>query len=105
VSVTVTEAQLPPSWDGSVVLDIGGEIGALLLRTPPTMNGVEIDLEPDDDSAPHTHSAVRERRLLGGVAYTAVYPGLKAGIYTVAGSGQRVTIVGGQVTETEYSDW
>jgi len=101
----VTEAQLPPSWDGSVVLDIGGEIGALLLRTPPTMNGLEIDLEPEEDGLTHTHSAVRERRLLGGVAYAAVYPGLKAGRYRVAGSNQSVTIVGGQVTETEYRDW
>ena len=101
----VDEVQLPPSWDGSVVLDIGGEIGALLLRTPPTMNGVEIDLIPEDEGLLHTHSAVRERRLLGGVAYAAGYPSLKAGRYTVAGSGQTVTIVGGQVTETEYHDW
>ena len=101
----VDEVQLPPSWDGSVVLDIGGEIGALLLRTPPTMNGVEIDLIPEDEGLLHTHSAVRERRLLGGVAYAAVYPSLKAGRYTVAGSGQTVAIVGGQVTETEYHDW
>jgi hypothetical protein len=68
------------------------------------MNGLEIDLEPEDDG-PHTHSAVRERRLLGGIAYAAVYPGLKSGRYRVAGSGQSVTIVGGQVTETEYHDW
>jgi hypothetical protein len=100
----VSELQLPPSWDGSVVLDIGGEIGALLLRTSPTMNGLEIDLDPEDATTPHTHSAVRERRLLGGVAYAAVYPSLKAGNYTVAGSGQTVTIVGGHVTETEYRD-
>jgi hypothetical protein len=99
------EVQLPPSWDGSVVLDIGGEIGALLLRTPPAMNGVEIDLIPEDEHLHHTHSAVRERRLLGGVAYAAVYPSLHEGRYTVAGSGQSVTIVGGQVTETEYLDW
>jgi hypothetical protein len=73
-----------------------------MLRTPSTLNGFEFDLESDDESSPHTHSAVRERRLLGGVAYAALYPGLKAGAYTVAGSGQRVTIVGGQVTEIEY---
>jgi hypothetical protein len=105
VSHVVEEVQLPPSWDGSVVLDIGGEIGALLLRTPPAMNGVEIDLIPEEENVPHTHSAVRERRLLGGVAYAAVYPSLKSGRYTVAGSGQTITIVGGQVTETEYQNW
>jgi hypothetical protein len=105
VSGVVSEVELPPSWDGSVVLDIGGDVGALLLRTPPAMNGVEIDLIPEDEQVHHTHSAVRERRLLGGVAYAAVYPSLTAGRYTVAGSGQTVTIVGGQVTETEYLNW
>jgi hypothetical protein len=98
----MSEPQLPPSWDGSVVLDIGGDVGALMLRTPSTLNGREIDLDPDDETAPHTHSAVRERRLLGGVAYAAMYPNLRAGQYTVEGSGQRVTIVGGHVTEITY---
>jgi hypothetical protein len=98
----MSESQLPPSWDGSVVLDIGGDVGALMLRTPPALNGREIDLDPDDESAPHTHSAVRERRLLGGVAYAAVYPSLKAGQYTVVDTGQRVTIMGGEVTEIDF---
>jgi hypothetical protein len=101
----MSEPQLPASWDGSVVLDIGGDVGALLLRTPSTLNGQEIDLDPEDHSCPHTHSAVRERRLLGGVAYAAVYPSLKAGHYLVGHTGQRVLIVGGQVTEAEYEDW
>jgi hypothetical protein len=96
------EVQLPPSWDGSVVLDIGGDVGALMLRTPPVLNGLEIDLEPDDQSLARTHSAVRERRLVGGVSYAAVYPSLKAGAYTVLGSGQRIVIVGGRVTEVDY---
>jgi hypothetical protein len=98
----MSEPQLPPSWDGSVVLDIGGDVGALLLRTPSTLNGQEIDLDPVDETVPHTHSAVRERRLLGGVAYAAVYPSLLAGHYVVGDTGQRVLIVGGQVTEAEY---
>jgi len=101
----MSEPQLPPSWDGSVVLDIGGDVGALLLRTPSTLNGHEIDLDPVDENSPHTHSAVRERRLSGGVAYAAVYPSLKAGHYRVGGTGQRVLIVGGQVTEAEYEAW
>jgi hypothetical protein len=96
------EIQLPPSWDGSVVLDIGGDVGALMLRTPPVLNGLEIDLEPDDETLPHTHSAVRERRLVDSVSYAAVYPSLKAGSYTVLGSGQRIDIVGGRVTEVDY---
>lgn len=96
------EIQLPPSWDGSVVLDIGGDVGALMLRTPPDFNGREIDLTPDDASRPHTHSAVRERQLTNAVSYCAVYPNLKAGLYTIEESGQRIVIVGGRVTEVDF---
>ena len=96
------ERQLPPSWDGSVVLDIGGDVGALMLRTPPDLNGIEIDLDPDDATLPHTHSAVRERQLTNGVSYAAVYPSLNAGLYTIEGSGQRVLINGGRVTEIDF---
>jgi hypothetical protein len=98
----MAERQLQPSWDGSVVLDIGGDVGALVLRVSSELNGVEIDLEPTDASLPHTHSAVRERRLAAGSTYAAVYPSLKAGTYSVEGSGQEVTILGGRVTELAY---
>ena len=98
----MNEPHLPPSWGGSVVLDIGGDVGALMLRTPPSMDGDEIDLTPDDEDLPHTHSAVRERRLGSDVSYAAVYPSLRAGTYTVEHSGQQVTIVGGAVSYLDY---
>jgi len=98
----VGEATLPPSWDGSVVLDLGGDVGALMLLTSSALNGREIELDPEDPTMAHTHSAVRERRLTGGNSYAALYPGLKAGHYRVAGSGQRVTIVGGRVAVVDY---
>jgi hypothetical protein len=99
----MSEHSLAPSWEGSVVLDIGGDVGALVLRTPSTMVGREIDLTPEDAADPRTHSAVRERRLSSGTSYAAVYPSLSAGLYTVEGSGQRVTIIGGSVTDVEFS--
>ena len=98
----MAEVQLPPSWDGSVVLDIGGDVGALVLRVPPVLDRQEIDLVPDDPTLPHTHSAVRERDLAAGVDYAAVYPSLKAGSYTIEGSRQRVSIEGGRVTFADY---
>jgi hypothetical protein len=98
----MSEPQLPPSWSGSVVLDIGGDVGALMLRTPPTLDGHEIDLTPDDETLPHTHSAVRERQLGSEVSYAAVYPSLKAGMYTVEGSNQRIKVEGGRVTDVKF---
>jgi hypothetical protein len=95
------ERQLPPSWQGSVVVDIGGDIGALVLRVPPELDGHEIDLRPDNSSQPNTHSLVRERRFPLGSSYAAVYPSLLAGSYTVVGAAQRFAIEGGRVTDIE----
>jgi hypothetical protein len=95
----MTEQQLPPSWDGSVVLDIGGDVGALVLQVSADLDRREIDLHPDNAGQPNTHSAVRERRLAVGSSFAAVYQSLLAGTYTVVGSEQRITIVGGEVTE------
>src|SRR5450631_3185248 len=96
------EVQLPPSWDGSVIVDIGGDVGALILRTPPMMVDDEIGLDALDPTVAHVHSAVRERRLDDGSAYAAVYPSLRAGDYFIEGTHLRVTVVGGQVVDVAY---
>lgn len=100
----MTETLPPPSRDGSVVLDIGGDIGALILRTSSACLGREIDLIPDDMNAPHVHSAVRERRTLHGSSFAAVYPQLDAGSYAIEGSSQRLAIVGGRVIDVGYDE-
>ncbi|HVB07066.1 MAG TPA: hypothetical protein VNF07_12545 [Acidimicrobiales bacterium] len=98
----MAEAELAPSTVASVVLDIGGDVGALVLHAAAERFGDEIDLNPDDPARPHTHSAVRERRVGSQRRYAAVYPELLKGSYTLAGSGQRVTIEGGRITELTY---
>ncbi len=91
---------------GSVVLDIGGDIGALVLYVPAAEIGREIEVGPVAGGR-RTHAAVRERHVEGGHVYCVVIPGLRAGDYTVwadettpAGS---VTITGGTVTELDWS--
>jgi hypothetical protein len=88
-----------PSGPGSVVLELGAGIGALILEAPPALHGHEIEISPSA-AGPRTHSLVRERRTAAGVSYAAVYPVLPAGDYIVwredglpAG---RVTVHGGQ---------
>ena len=70
-----------PSETGSVVLDIGGDTGALIIYTGRDQYGREIEISRDDE--PRTHSAVRERRVQDGTFHSAVYPDLSAGFYTV----------------------
>jgi hypothetical protein len=118
------EPALGPSFSGSVVLELGPGIGALLLHTPPELDGAEIEISPVDESAhghdhaddhgqPHdhdhghqpghrTHSQVRPRQTANGTRYAAVYPGLAAGKYTVWRDASRqaldVVIESSQVT-------
>jgi NAD-dependent oxidoreductase involved in siderophore biosynthesis len=102
--VSTGEVSLGASWNGTVVLDIGNDVGAMVLRTSSEWLGREIDLLPEDPSLPRTHSAVRERRSPEGSTFAAVYPQLQAGRYTLEVSHQQLTIEGGRVTEVELAE-
>lgn len=105
-----------PSATASVVLDIGGEIGALILHADAAQLGREIEISPvprgdaareDGAEAPvRTHSMVRERRT-DPPSYDAVYPDLREGEYTVWHDGETpagtVTVVGGRISEFAFS--
>lgn len=103
----MTEHVPGPSRAGSVVLDVGPGVGALVLHTPAALDGQEIEISPRDlPAARRTHSQVRERHTAGEVQYAAVYPGLRAGDYTIwkdattpAGT---VTIESGRVTSYRW---
>lgn len=98
--------QLGPSQDGTVMLDIGGDVGALVLHAPPTMAGREIEISLAVDGSPRRHVAVRERRGPRGARYAAIYPSLLAGEYTLwddARPADTVRITGGEVTEVDWT--
>jgi hypothetical protein len=50
---------LAPSGQGTVVLNIGAGIGALVVHTPARLHGHEIEVSPVADLAARTHAAVR----------------------------------------------
>jgi hypothetical protein len=102
-----------------VVLDIGGEVGALILYAPAELSGAEVEISLPGNRS-RTHSIVRERRVDQSAAgrrtagrhaapsgpgdsavYAAVYPGLTAGLYTIWRDAQTpagtVQVEGGQV--------
>jgi hypothetical protein len=104
---TVSEQNHGPSPAGSVVLNLGENIGALILQADATLLGAEIEISPVDPDGHHvrprrTHSMVRERHTLPHPRYDAVYPDLEAGRYTIWRDadtpGATVTITGGQIT-------
>jgi hypothetical protein len=79
----MAETRSGPTGPGSVVLDIGGGVGALIIITPARMAGEEIHISPLDDPEARTHALVRERRLGPASCHAAVYPALAAGDYTI----------------------
>jgi len=104
----VNENVYTPSRAGSVVLDLGDGIGALILEAPAELNGREIEISRAGSGSlrRHTHSLVRERITAAGPSYAAVYISLPAGDYTVwrdldspAGT---VTVRGGQITHFRW---
>ena len=98
-----------PSRSGSVVLNVGAGIGALVLHTRAELDGQEIEISLQGvPAARRTHSQVRERRAGGAVQYAAVYPGLVAGDYVIWRDATTpagvVTINGGQVTTCHWPE-
>ena len=103
----MTEPAAGLSGPGTVVLDLGVDVGALILYTRADLDGAEIEISLDDDpAARRTHSAVRQRQMPGATSYAAVYPSLRAGLYTIwrdeHSPAATVTIVGGQVTSCRW---
>lgn len=101
--------QLGASPAGSVMLDIGPETGALVIHTTGREHLQEIEISAGMDAgAPRTHAAVRERILPDRVLHTAVYPGLRAGSYTIWRDATTphgvATIVPASVVDYVYSE-
>ena len=100
---------LGASYPGSVVLDVGADIGALVVHTGAERAGDEIEITAELADGPvRTHSAVRERRLDGHTLYCAVFPGLREGLYTIWQdehlSETVVRVIGGEVAQYHWRD-
>jgi hypothetical protein len=103
----MTESVPGASAAGSVVLNVGAGIGALVLYTTADLNGREIEISAQGcPAARRTHSQVRERRAGRSIQHAAVYPDLAAGDYTIWSDATTlagvVTVSGGQVTSYHW---
>ena len=103
----MTESAAGPSGPGTVILELGPGVGALILHTPAEMDGREIEISPEEAvTSRRTHSMVRPRHMTTGTRYAAVYPDLAAGPYTIWADEQhpagQVEIIGGRVTNWSW---
>jgi hypothetical protein len=108
----VTEHTHGPTGPGTVIMELGADIGALILYTPADLDGAEIEIsrpaDPADPAARRTHSQVRQRPVAGVTRYAAVYSSLPAGQYTIWRDEDRpaatVTVTGGQITSCRWPE-
>jgi hypothetical protein len=95
--------------DGHAVLDVGGDIGALVLYTDARLAEAEIEISPEDDVGARVHTAIHERPTTdarGRPVYAGIYPDLRAGRYRIwapePGLRDRVTVRGGEIAEVDW---
>jgi hypothetical protein len=101
-----TEQTRPGIGSEPAVLDIGGDIGALVLLTDAEYEGREIEVSRLGEDDHRVHTAIHRRPARDAVTYAGVYPQLVAGPYRIwadrPGLTDEVTIVGGQVAEVDW---
>ncbi|HEX3455473.1 MAG TPA: hypothetical protein VHS03_12670 [Gaiellaceae bacterium] len=66
-----------------VMLDLGPDVGALVLRAGAEMHGLEIEISPRGRDEERSHKQVHERPVAGRPLYGAVFESLPAGEYTL----------------------
>jgi hypothetical protein len=78
------EAVVPDaSTPGSVVAEIGGDRGAVVVHVPPNWSGREIEIRHVSERWTGSHVSVLARRLAQHDDYSAFFPSLQQGDYEV----------------------
>lgn len=120
--MTAVDLENPHAGQGMVLLDIGGDVGALVVTMPASMVGEEVEIRPEG-SAPvdhghthrhghshHPHVAVHARPVQGGTRIPSlVFPELTGGRYELYVKGTtdvvlRVEVRGGEVRTAVWQD-
>jgi hypothetical protein len=124
---SVAEPENAWAGQGAVLLDIGGDIGALVVAMPESTVGLEVEIRPldgqhvhghghhHDHDHPHGHEhehlahvAVVARPVADGSLPLLVYPELGSGRYELFEKGRpdavalEVEVVGGAVTSADW---
>jgi hypothetical protein len=90
---------------GPPVLDIGGDIGAMVVLMDPAAAGSELHLRSADESPTFVHTGVWTRPHGTATVTAAVFPELVAGTYWVLDTDghdvRPVVIGGGELTEID----
>jgi hypothetical protein len=94
---------------GPVLLDVGGEVGALVVTMPAQLDGAEIEIRPMPcpPGTPLRHVGVLARPTPNGAVHSAVFGGLPPGDYELYprpdGPVQLTATV--RAAEVTFADW
>lgn len=116
MSAATAHAENPFAGQGSVLLDIGEDVGALVVTMPAAMEGVEVEIRPaqghqgheaDHGHTHHPHVAVVNRPTLAGEVPSLVFPEVEEGRYGLYLKEAddltlSVSVIGGEVTSAEW---
>src|SRR5437588_8612868 len=85
------------------VLDIGQDIGALVIYTREELLGKEIEVTPKGNDSKRIHTAIHAQKVNGRTIFAGVFLALPAGDYIIwTHPSSEVTIVGGHVAEVNW---
>jgi hypothetical protein len=102
-----TESYCARRHPESVILDIGGEMGALIVHTDADMHGVEVEISATGHDHQRTHKDVLEREINGRPAFTAVFDKVRDGNYTLwvddLARTREVIVTAGAVSELDWT--
>ncbi len=123
--VMPSAAEPENAWagQGAVLLDIGGDVGALVVAMPESTLGLEVEIRPLDGQPVHPHAhhhgdghthehlahvAVVARPVAEGRLPSLVFPALESGRYELFEKGRPeavalwVEVTGGVVTTADW---
>ena len=91
--------------DEAVVLELGEELGALVVYADPALLHLEIEISPDGADGDRSHKDVLERVVGGTSLFAAVFDRLPCGTYTLwhddVALARNVTVTGGTIAELD----
>jgi hypothetical protein len=89
----------------SPLLDLGGDVGALVVHLPGPPPSGEIEARPAGAPGARFHTGVHRRATPAGETWAAVFPDVWAGDYDLLGPDggpiARVVVTGGRVAELD----
>jgi hypothetical protein len=102
----VTEHHREADFEQGVMVDVGPGAGALVIYTPDSFRGQEIEISPAGQDTLRVHTDVLRRRIGASYVCAAVFGSLSEGAYQLwhdsLPNPRDVSIVGGQVTELDW---